>query len=186
MGSTQRWPRACSLLPRDNSSSRSLWHNRLARSAVNRKVGGSSPPRDYLLSGMFGVFNFWERNMTWICCSTPLCTRTATLSYWDDALTNWTTQPWPDFLNLRKQKPNYCSSPFSVHPLASTLGERPPPLLLSCLLRLRCYRTTSVKILRFVTKNRSQGIWKLLFVRVFLNIFHILFKLNCLSLWIYK
>ena len=25
---------------------RSLWRNRLARSAVNRKVGGSSPPRD--------------------------------------------------------------------------------------------------------------------------------------------
>ena len=24
----------------------SLWRNRLARSAVNRKVGGSSPPRD--------------------------------------------------------------------------------------------------------------------------------------------
>ena len=28
--------------------SRSLWRNRLARSAVNRKVGGSSPPRDEL------------------------------------------------------------------------------------------------------------------------------------------
>ena len=28
--------------------SRSLWRNRLARSAVNRKVGGSSPPRDGL------------------------------------------------------------------------------------------------------------------------------------------
>ena len=26
----------------------SLWRNRLARSAVNRKVGGSSPPRDEL------------------------------------------------------------------------------------------------------------------------------------------
>ena len=26
----------------------SLWRNRLARSAVNRKVGGSSPPRDDL------------------------------------------------------------------------------------------------------------------------------------------
>jgi hypothetical protein len=25
---------------------KSLWRNRLARSAVNRKVGGSSPPRD--------------------------------------------------------------------------------------------------------------------------------------------
>ena len=28
------------------SPSKSLWRNRLARSAVNRKVGGSSPPRD--------------------------------------------------------------------------------------------------------------------------------------------
>ena len=27
----------------------SLWRNRLARSAVNRKVGGSSPPRDVFL-----------------------------------------------------------------------------------------------------------------------------------------
>ena len=27
----------------------SLWRNRLARSAVNRKVGGSSPPRDVLI-----------------------------------------------------------------------------------------------------------------------------------------
>jgi hypothetical protein len=25
---------------------KSLWRNRLARSAVNRKVGGSNPPRD--------------------------------------------------------------------------------------------------------------------------------------------
>ena len=31
----------------------SLWRNRLARSAVNRKVGGSSPPRD----ASFGPFN---------------------------------------------------------------------------------------------------------------------------------
>ena len=29
----------------------SLWRNRLARSAVNRKVGGSSPPRDVLAFG---------------------------------------------------------------------------------------------------------------------------------------
>jgi hypothetical protein len=28
----------------------SLWRNRLARSAVNRKVGGSSPPRDVFFS----------------------------------------------------------------------------------------------------------------------------------------
>ena len=30
------------------SSCKSPWRNRLARSAVNRKVGGSSPPGDYL------------------------------------------------------------------------------------------------------------------------------------------
>ena len=29
-----------------SDGSLSLWRNRLARSAVNRKVGGSSPPRD--------------------------------------------------------------------------------------------------------------------------------------------
>ncbi|KAK9969910.1 hypothetical protein ABG768_028055, partial [Culter alburnus] len=34
------------------ASRRSLWRNRLARSAVNRKVGGSSPPRD---EGSFSV-----------------------------------------------------------------------------------------------------------------------------------
>ena len=34
--------------------SRSLWRNRLARSAVNRKVGGSSPPRD----GLFFLAGF--------------------------------------------------------------------------------------------------------------------------------
>jgi len=28
----------------------SLWRNRLARSAVNRKVGGSNPPRDEFFS----------------------------------------------------------------------------------------------------------------------------------------
>ena len=35
--------------------SRSLWRNRLARSAVNRKVGGSSPPRD----GLFFSFRLF-------------------------------------------------------------------------------------------------------------------------------
>ena len=35
----------------------SLWRNWLARSAVNRKVGGSSPPRDVLL---FYVPYFFE------------------------------------------------------------------------------------------------------------------------------
>ena len=29
---------------------RSLWRNRLARSAVNRKVGGSNPPRDVIFN----------------------------------------------------------------------------------------------------------------------------------------
>ena len=35
---------------------KSLWRNRLARSAVNRKVGGSSPPRDDYLNGVFGIY----------------------------------------------------------------------------------------------------------------------------------
>ena len=33
----------------DTDVGKSLWRNRLARSAVNRKVGGSSPPRDVIL-----------------------------------------------------------------------------------------------------------------------------------------
>ena len=41
-------------------SYQSLWRNRLARSAVNRKVGGSSPPRDvhfiFLLSEIESLF----------------------------------------------------------------------------------------------------------------------------------
>ena len=37
------------LLPGETGPRRSLWRNRLARSAVNRKVGGSSPPRDAFL-----------------------------------------------------------------------------------------------------------------------------------------
>ena len=41
---------------------RSLWRNRLARSTVNRKVGGSSPPRDAFLVQMvrkrLKFFNF--------------------------------------------------------------------------------------------------------------------------------
>ena len=43
------------LLPKEAGegwSAVSLWRNRLARSAVNRKVGGSSPPRD-------GLVHFW-------------------------------------------------------------------------------------------------------------------------------
>jgi hypothetical protein len=49
----------------------SLWRNRLARSAVNRKVGGSNPPRDEIffysnrnepyVSSYFQVFNFQEK-----------------------------------------------------------------------------------------------------------------------------
>ena len=35
-----------SLMLNSPTSVLSLWRNRLARSAVNRKVGGSSPPRD--------------------------------------------------------------------------------------------------------------------------------------------
>ena len=36
----------------------SLWRNRLARSAVNRKVGGSSPPRDVFFFSNENVFRF--------------------------------------------------------------------------------------------------------------------------------
>ena len=34
----------------------SLWRNRLARSAVNRKVGGSSPPRDEMSPFRMNLF----------------------------------------------------------------------------------------------------------------------------------
>ena len=38
---------------------KSLWRNRLARSAVNRKVGGSNPPRDdYFLA----IYSFKLKN----------------------------------------------------------------------------------------------------------------------------
>ena len=46
---TWRWtsePFCESFLRRQLGNMQSLWRNRLARSAVNRKVGGSSPPRD--------------------------------------------------------------------------------------------------------------------------------------------
>jgi hypothetical protein len=41
----------------------SLWRNRLARSAVNRKVGGSSPPRDdlFLNAVNFTLFDIVHR-----------------------------------------------------------------------------------------------------------------------------
>ena len=41
------------LLFSETLSFESLWRNRLARSAVNRKVGGSSPPRDGCLYDIF-------------------------------------------------------------------------------------------------------------------------------------
>ena len=41
----------------------SLWRNRLARSAVNRKVGGSNPPRDdFLIFGYCSNSNFEEKS----------------------------------------------------------------------------------------------------------------------------
>ena len=42
----------------------SLWRNRLARSAVNRKVGGSSPPSDefVLLLFFISIFNTLKKN----------------------------------------------------------------------------------------------------------------------------
>ena len=47
---TDRIPHSCVM---------SLWRNRLARSAVNRKVGGSRPPRDerfHLIYNYFGQY----------------------------------------------------------------------------------------------------------------------------------
>ena len=38
------------------STWKSLWRNRLARSTVNRKVGGSSPPRDEVIFFYFSAF----------------------------------------------------------------------------------------------------------------------------------
>ena len=46
----------------------SLWRNRLARSAVNRKVGGSSPPRDglFFLNLNLHIIKTWENHQkTW-------------------------------------------------------------------------------------------------------------------------
>ena len=42
------------------ASTSSLWRNRLARSAVNRKVGGSSPPRDEIFCPFYSLFEFSE------------------------------------------------------------------------------------------------------------------------------
>jgi hypothetical protein len=39
----------------------SLWRNRLARSAVNRKVGGSNPPRDeFFIIFIVNYFTFFK------------------------------------------------------------------------------------------------------------------------------
>ena len=42
------------------ASSLSPWRNRLARSAVNRKVGGSSPPGDGILFSLRSFFFFFS------------------------------------------------------------------------------------------------------------------------------
>ena len=47
---------------------RSPWRNRLARSAVNRKVGGSSPPGDEFFSGLW--FHCGEQRC--ICIGEPI------------------------------------------------------------------------------------------------------------------
>ena len=56
----------------------SLWRNWLARSAVNRKVGGSSPPRDgkdffvfsfFFLQSLSGLDNFTIDNPVCVCVS---------------------------------------------------------------------------------------------------------------------
>ena len=39
---------------------KSLWRNRLARSAVNRKVGGSNPPRDEFFFLIYYMILFIE------------------------------------------------------------------------------------------------------------------------------
>ena len=47
-------------------SSLSPWRNRLARSAVNRKVGGSSPPGDGILFSLRSFFFFSHlRSLMW-------------------------------------------------------------------------------------------------------------------------
>ena len=44
----------------------SLWRNRLARSAVNRKVGGSSPPRDAFFFGKSCVIQNGKIEIYWL------------------------------------------------------------------------------------------------------------------------
>ena len=46
----------------------SPWRNRLARSAVNRKVGGSSPPRDVLsfYSIYPIIYTYTDKHLTYI------------------------------------------------------------------------------------------------------------------------
>ena len=55
----------------------SLWRNRLARSAVNRKVGGSSPPRDV---GVFGGSPTWKSNLQTCWKSSKCCLTVVLLS----------------------------------------------------------------------------------------------------------
>ena len=50
--------------PSNNLTSRSLWRNRLARSAVNRKVGGSSPPGDVSFCFANSVKQFIARSLS--------------------------------------------------------------------------------------------------------------------------
>ena len=57
-----RWRKITESLPvswrfRTATNQLSLWRNRLARSAVNRKVGGSSPPRDEAFDLSFSISN---------------------------------------------------------------------------------------------------------------------------------
>ena len=69
-----------------DSSAKSLWRNRLARSAVNRKVGGSSPPGD----DFFFVFLFTFLLFFKFQCKTftfnvyvPKCVNRITVDFWE-------------------------------------------------------------------------------------------------------
>ena len=65
------YTQAAITLQAQNMTQSSLWRNRLARSAVNRKVGGSSPPRDdffytELQTNFLTTFGFFVINNRWL------------------------------------------------------------------------------------------------------------------------
>ena len=64
---------------RNNFCNKSLWRNRLARSAVNREDGGSSPPRDVMMEASIFTTSLsrrlvaMESTHTWGCGKLPSC-----------------------------------------------------------------------------------------------------------------